>query len=211
MATLGYVTGRKQYGRPQAMLWSNNPGRVVEELNQTTGLVEQFYIPDGVEVSQATGLGDFIILSDDNRDPISIQPQRIETKKRMINGRMRSFHIADKKNISTGWKKLPSRSFSGSPDFNAAGVANSSLTKHTSDGGAGGVEMLNWYNNNPGSFWLFLAYDNYSNFSGDNQYNNMNKYNEVIEVFFSDFQYNVVSRGTSTFDFWDIEVSLEEV
>lgn len=211
MADLDYLLGRKKYGRPQAMLWANNPGTLVEEINPETNQTEYFYIPSGSEVNANTGSGDFIILSDDNREAISVQNTRIETRQRMINGRMRSFHIADKKTFSTGWKMLPSRSFSGDPQFDSFGKSTTGLTQHTSDGGAGGVEILDWYNNNQGSFWLFLAYDNYKNFAGNNEYGNMGKYNEVIEVFFNSFNYNIVRRGTSTFDFWDIDVTLEEV
>lgn len=211
MAELDYLAGRKAYGRPQAMLWANNPGALIQLTNPITGDLEDFYVPLGDEVNASTGAGDFLILSDDNRQPISIKPLRIETKKRMINGRLRSFHVADKKVISTSWKTLPSRSFSDNPEFNESGKANSALTMHTSDGGAGGVEMLDWYNNNQGSFWVYLSYDNYKNFPELNQYGNMAKYNEVIEVFFSDFKYDITKRGTTTFDFWDIELSLEEV
>ena len=211
MTNLNYLLGRKKYGRPQAMLWSNNPGTVIEEINPETGQPEYFYVPSGTEINSLAGGGDFLILSDDNRQDISVQNNRIETRQRMINGRMRSFHIADKKTFSTGWKMLPSRSFSDNPQFSSNGTPNLSLTQHTSDGGAGGVDMLNWYNNNQGSFWLYLAYDNYKNFPSEGQYANMSKYNEVVEVYFSNFNYNIIKRGTSTFDFWDIDVTLEEV
>ncbi len=210
MAELAYMDGRKQYARPQAMLWADNPGGLFRQTNPLTGLQEDFFLPLGDEVNSETGNGDFLILSDDNRSPISIQPTRIETKRRMINGRMRSFHIADKNTISVSWDMLPSRSFSGNPQFDENGKPLPSLTQHTSDGGAGGVEMLEWYKNHQGSFWVYLAYDNYKNFS-TNEYDNLGKYNQIIEVFFADFKYNVVKRGGSNFDFWNVELSLEEV
>lgn len=215
MATANYMSGRQKYGRPQAMLFANNPGTVID------GKI----VPDGIEFQ------DFIILSDDNRDPISFSTERIETRERMINGRMRSYHIADKISISTGWKNLPSRSFAGSPDFSEAGI--SSLTTSsgirvlddgeyvtlpkqffTTDGGAGGVELLNWYNNNVGSFWVYLAYDNYQNFDADysvNQRNRLAQYNQVVEVLFTDFSYTVEKRGSATHDYWNIDIDLEEV
>lgn len=215
MATANYMSGRQKYGRPQAMLFANNPGTVID------GKI----VPDGIEFE------DFIILSDDNRDPISFSTERIETRERMINGRMRSYHIADKISISTGWKNLPSRSFAGSPDFSEAGI--SSLTTSsgirvlddgeyvtlpkqffTTDGGAGGVELLNWYNNNVGSFWVYLAYDNYQNFDADysvNQRNRLAQYNQVVEVLFTDFSYTVEKRGSATHDYWNIDIDLEEV
>jgi hypothetical protein len=81
---------------------------------------------------------------------------------------------------------------------------------YTADGGAGGVELLNWYENHTGSFWVFLSYDRYDNFaSAETKYNNLSIYSDVIEVFFSDFSYSVEKRGQS-FDFWNISLSLEE-
>jgi hypothetical protein len=56
-----------------------------------------------------------------------------------------------------------------------------------------------------------LAYDNYPTFGHEeSSYNNLNKYNEIIEVFFSDFNYSVVKRGGTNFDLWNISLSLEE-
>ena len=215
MATSNYMSGRQKYGRPQAMLFANNPGTVID------GKI----VPDGTEFE------DFIILSDDNRDPISFSIDRIENRERMINGRMRSYHIADKLTISTGWKNLPSRSYAASPDFSQVGVSELNTSSgirvfddgeyvtlpkqfFTTDGGAGGVDLLNWYNNNVGSFWVYLAYDNYENF--DTNYSvdprsRLAQYNEVVEVLFNDFSYTVEKRGTLTHDYWNIDIDLEEV
>jgi hypothetical protein len=144
----------------------------------------------------------------------------------MVNGRQRSYHVADKMKISTSWKMLPSRAFSSNPNFNNQGFSTLNETGvrvrendeyttikkefFTTDGGAGGVEILDWYNSNTGSFWVFLAYDNYNNFSSD-EYNKLAQYNEVIEVMFADFSYSVEKRGASNYDFWNIDFSLEEV
>ena len=197
MTTANYLSGRKQYTRPQGMLFADNPG-VVDN---------GFHIPAGNEFTN------FIILSDDNRDAINLKTNRIETKKRTINGRMRSYHIADKLNISTSWKSLTSRTASDAliidPEDGATFIP-ANATSYTSDFGAGGVDLLNWYEEHKGSFWVYLAYDKFSNF-GDDKYNKMNRYNEVVEVLFDDFSYTVVSRGATTHDFWDISLSLEEV
>jgi len=197
MATATYLAGRKKYGRPQAMLFSDNPGT----------LDGGFYVPQGTEFE------DFIILSDHNREKIDFRPNRIENKVRTINGRMRSYHIADKLSISTSWKALPSRASSAEPVIDQESgqifIGPNDLA-YTADNGAGGVDLLNWYENHQGSFWVFLAYDKLTNFSSD-RYNKMGQYNEIIEVFFEDFQYDVVNRGRGTHDFWDISLSLEEV
>lgn len=194
------------------MLWADNPGTITE-----TGL----YVPQGLEIGSDPAsetdpnvLDQFLILSDDNRQTIQMTPTRIEKRERMINGRMRSHHIADKLTMSTSWNLLPSRSYSSSPNFNqSTGKSdkyNNRSAEFTTDGGAGGAEMLDWYNNHPGSFWVYLAYDNYKNFSSD-EYARLGQYNEVVEVFFSDFSYDIVKRGGSNFDFWNISVALEEV
>jgi hypothetical protein len=219
MTTKTYLDARKKYRRPQAMLWSDAPPIM-------DGGV---YVPQGVEVNSATAGDDFLILSDHNRKDISFKPERIEKRERMINGRMRSYHIADKMTISTSWDMLPSRAFSVNPQFdvttglptatvNFDGMRNSGGTitydadrKYTVDGGAGGNELLDWYNNHTGSFYVFLAYDRKSNFAETGQYSHLAEYNEVIEMFISSFDYTVVKRGGSNFDFWNISVTLEEV
>jgi hypothetical protein len=197
MTTANYLSGRKQYTRPQGMLFADNPG-VVDN---------GFHVPTGDEFTN------FIILSDDNRDAIDLKTNRIETKQRTINGRMRSYHIADKVNISTSWKSLTSRTASDNliiDQEDGSTFLPANATSYTSDFGAGGVDLLNWYEEHKGSFWVYLAYDKFSNF-GDDKYNKMNRYNEVVEVLFDDFSYTVVSRGATTHDFWDISLSLEEV
>ncbi len=217
MATNTYMSGRKKYSRPQAMLFADNPGTKVDG----------FYIPDGYEIGAYTGseanTGDFLILSDDNRSEIDFGTTRIEKRERMINGRMRSYHIADKLQISVSWDMLPSRAYDTISHFDINGNADMQATvsrpkplEFTSDGGAGGVELLNWYENHKGSFWVYLAYDKYTNFQdtdlseADNRFNNINKYNEIVEVFFSDFNYSVVKRSGLNFDFWNVSLTLEE-
>jgi len=83
----------------------------------------------------------------------------------------------------------------------------------TSDGGAGGVELLEWYSTHQDSFWVYLSYDKYTNFSeeDENRYDRLGQYNEVIEMFISNFSYSVEKRGGLNYDFWNISVSLEEV
>lgn len=197
MATATYLAGRNKYGRPQAMLFSDNPGI----------LDNGFYVPQGTEFE------DFIITSDHNRQQIQFKPNRIENKVRTVNGRMRSYHIADKLNISTSWDNLPSRASSAElvidPESGQTFIGANDLA-YTADNGAGGVDLLNWYESHQGSFWVFLAYDKLTNFPSDS-YNKLGRYNEIVEVFFDDFQYDIVNRGRATHDFWNISLSLEEV
>jgi hypothetical protein len=226
MASLGYMQGRQRYGRPQGMLWSDTPGV----------LSGGRYLPSGYEeYSDKTGLtpdqvaNSFIILTDHNRSDISITPQRIEKRQRMINGTMRSYHIADKLNISTSWQMVPSRGHQSYPDFDqvtglsdsdsnqkysqrtAEGLNFLANTEYTADGGAGGAEMLKWYQEHKGPFWVFLAYDKYINFGVDkNAHTKLNQYNQIVQMYISSFDYTVVKRGANNHDLWNITVGLEE-
>ena len=209
MATSAYLTGRRRYTRPQGILWANNSGTL------SNGL----YVPNGIEVGASTAsttlLDEFIILSDHNRGEMDFNNQRIEQRQRTINGRMRSYHIADKLTMSVSWNMLPSRSYSAGAAFNTTtGVSPSEGTssEYTVDGGAGGVELLDWYETHQGPFFMYLAYDKYTNLDGQAyEYTGLNRYNQIIEVYFSDFSYSVVKRGGSNHDLWNISVSLEEV
>lgn len=200
MADSVYLTGRRRYALPQAMLWSENPGT----------LVSGYYYPDGYEIgANLTGVplderNTFLILSDHNRTELSFGQERIQQRQRMINGNMRAYNIADKVNLSTSWQMLPSKSYADNPSFDSSGSTNLAKTtdEFTVDGGAGGLEILEWYDNHRGPFWVYLAYDRYD----DNT-----KYNQIIQMYFKDFNYSVVKRGASTHDFWNINLTLEEV
>lgn len=212
MSTQTYMSGRKKYSRPHAMMWSKQPPLIINGK----------YVPYGLEVNDAVtsntsnALKDqFLILSDDNRQPLSFKTDRIQTRKRMVNGQMRSYHIADKLNISVSWDMLPSRGFATYPNFNSdTGQPDPSLIAAqiiTTDGGAGGVDMLDWYENNPGSFWVYLSYDKYSDFPKDQfRFDRLGEYPQALEMYISSFDYEVVKRG-GNHDLWNISISLEEV
>ena len=213
MATSAYISGRKRYQRPQSILWSENAGTL------SNGL----YVPTGQEIGANSslttgGINQFLILSDHNREDMSFNSERIEKRERTINGRMRSYHIADKLTMNVSWNNLPSRAYSDKADFASTGLSPSKGTssEFTADGGAGGVEVLDWYENHQGPFWMYLAYDKYTNFPVDGEttdasFGNLGKYNQIVEVYFSDFNYSVVKRGGTNHDLWNISVSLEEV
>lgn len=222
----GYVSGRKQFVRPQALIWADVPPTVTSEGK---------LIPVGYEIgsniqgiSNANVNNKFIILSDHNRDSLSISTERIEQRQRMANGTMRSYHIADKLSISISWSMLPSRGFEVIPDFDQTSGKPSILTpedkdgdppyfahksqQYTADGGAGGGEMLDWYETHTGPFWVLLSYDKYSEFGGDNEARgHLNEYSQTLQMYIADFNYSVVKRGATKFDMWDVSVTLEEV
>lgn len=211
MASSSYLNGRWNLNslpkRPQAIAWSKTYGTKDTHISIAGATT---LVPTGVEYE------DFIILSDDNRQPIEYSCERIENRKRTINAKMRSYHVADKLRISLNWEMLPSRAFNKNPEFSASTgkPTAANLTQYTSDGGAGAEEMRNWYNNNPGSFWVMIAADRYSNMLDENddpQFNRLGEYNELVEVYFASFDLTVVKRGRNTYDFCNVSVTLEEV
>lgn len=215
MATSSYMLGRVKWSRPQGLLLSDDPGT----------LSNGIFVPSGADEGT-----DFIICSDHNRGEINLSQQRIENRIRTINGTMRSYHTADKTNLSVSWNMLPSRSYSneitfdsnGNPVFNNEAQqytenglpspysTNTTTTEYTADGGAGGVELLEWYENHTGPFYVYLSYDKYTNFNND-KFNHLNQYSQVLHMYFSSFEYNVVKRGATNFDLWNVSMSLEEV
>ncbi len=226
-----YVANRQKYNRPQAILFSENDGTVDEESGRI--------YPDGYEIGANTAsTKTFLILSDHNRSPIDITPQRIEKRERMINGRMRSFHIADKISLSISWQMLPSRRYAADPDFEIAegetqgDPTNPAFTnylnspnsyqefQYTVDGGAGGADILEWYENHTGPFFVYLSYDKPQNFT-TNKYEHLQEYTEVVEMYISDISYTINKRSNVSkknnlesetgFDYWDISITLEEV
>ncbi len=212
-----YMQSRKKYNRPSAMLWSENSGTLIEDPTSTTVPKKKIYIPNGFEVGAYTDdiedpqmLDQFLMLTDDNRSPLDFSDERIEKRERMINGRMRSYHIADKMKLSTSWSMIPSRSHSDVPNFDLS-TGLSANKSYTTDGGAGGADMLEWYDAHKGSFWVFLAYDRKGIFKGlPDSYDHLRQYNQLIEMFISNFTYSVEKRGTN-FDYWNVSVTLEEV
>jgi hypothetical protein len=202
-----YIQGRKKYHRPSGMLWSENTGTLKNGL----------YVPNGYEIGVDPGdvedqtlLEQFLVITDDNRQPLEFSEERIEKRERMINGRMRSYHIADKLTLSTSWDMIPSRSHANIPTFDTV-TGVSPYNAYTTDGGAGGADMLEWYDSHKGSFWVFLAYDRKGIFKGTPEpYDHLQQYNQLVEMFISDFSYSVEKRGTK-FDYWNVSISLEEV
>lgn len=138
----------------------------------------------------------FIYLTDDNRSELQVSLERIEFKKRMINGRMRAYHVADKKTFAVSWKDLPS----------AKTELSESRFITSPSGWASSQEMLEWHENHTDSFYLTLVYDTpNANVSVPLTYSL-----ETYNVFFDNFSYVVKKRG-ATHDLWDISMSLVEV
>lgn len=138
----------------------------------------------------------YLYLTDDSRSPLQIDVERIEYKKRMINGRMRSYHVADKRSFIVSWNDLPSlRTELSEPSRSGTQTA-----------WASGPEMLSWYKSHTDSFYMTLIYDNRKDSPSVPLKYSLETYN----VFFDDFAYTVNKRGP-THDLWDVSISLVEV
>jgi hypothetical protein len=79
-------------------------------------------------------------ITDHNRAELSVSVERIGTPKRMANGTMRNYVVADKRTFSTSWRDLPN------------------ATADTVDGFWGGQEIENFYNTHAGAFPLKVTY-----------------------------------------------------
>lgn len=89
-----------------------------------------------------TNSGGTVMVSDHNRSDLSVDVERIETAKRMANGTMRKYWVADKRTFSTSWSMLPN------------------TNAFTVDGHAGADDLENFYNSTIGSFDMRLTYGN---------------------------------------------------
>lgn len=78
-------------------------------------------------------------LSDHNRSPIDISYDRIENRKRMANGTMRTFVVAQKRTWKASWEDLPREDI------------------QTADGFMGAESMKTWYGLHKGSFQLIIT------------------------------------------------------
>jgi hypothetical protein len=164
-------------------------------------------IPNSTDV--ANGSLNFVYLTDEGRSPLEITYNRLETKKRMINGRMRSRYIADKRTFSLTWTNLPSRSKNGT------GTEFYITEAKTNNQFVAGEGMLNWYEDHGGQFYMLLSYDKLYNFETTTNtldatsYSHLQQINEIVPVYFSGFNFSVEKRGPKH-DLWSLTMTLEE-
>ena len=129
------------------------------------------YLPAGSIVY----LNNTLKLSEHNRQPVSINVDRIEKTQRMSNGTMRKFHIADKHTINMSWSMLPS------------------FSSFTIDGGYGAVDLKNFY---AGS-----ASKSDGALSGKSTFDVAIKYGGTTEIktmYFSSFAAEIIKRNVMT-------------
>lgn len=78
-------------------------------------------------------------VTDHNRGELGVDVERIESSKRMANGTLRKYVVADKRTFSVSWDDLPHSK------------------AYTVDGFWGGREIEDFYNKNAGVFTLKLT------------------------------------------------------
>lgn len=95
--------------------------------------------PRLIRWTNATGT---LMVTDHNRTDLSMEVERIETSRRMANGTMRKYWVADKRTFSTSWSMLPN------------------VSTFTVDGHSGADDMESFYYSTVGAFDLRLTYGN---------------------------------------------------
>ena len=149
------------------------------------------YLPVGSLIYLNTTLK----LSDHNRQPVSIQTNRIEKQQRMANGTLRKFFIADKKSINVNWNMLPS------------------LSTFTADGGYGAIDLRSFYEGTAAK--ASGALSGRSNFDVTLVYGGTAT--QTFNMVFTSCSFELVKRnvkqvqGDTAQEFWNVSISLEEV
>jgi len=149
------------------------------------------YLPVGSLVY----LNTTIKLSDHNRQPISIQTNRIEKQQRMANGTLRKFFIIDKKSININWNMLPS------------------LSTFTVDAGYGAMDLKSFYEGTAAK--ASGALSGKSNFDVSLVYGGTAT--ETFNMVFTACSFELVKRnvkqvpGDTAQEFWNVSLSMEEV
>ena len=78
-------------------------------------------------------------ITDHNRQPLSVQIDKIENAKRTANGTMRKTVIAEKHRFELTWNDVPNHS------------------SYTVDGGFGGAQIYDFYLDNPQPFYIKIT------------------------------------------------------
>lgn len=154
------------------------------------------YTPGALPIGSVIYLNTTIKLSEHNRQPVSITPNRIEKSTRMTNGTLRKFYVDDKYTINMSWTMLPSYS------------------TFTVDGGYGALDLK--------SFYEGTATKASGALSGQNTFDVTVKYGsggttETYTMIFTSCSFEMIKRNAklSTSDtpqeLWNVSLSMEEV
>lgn len=139
-------------------------------------------------------------VTDHGRKTLTQDVEFIGNDKRMADGTLRRQFIARKKKWNVSWEMVPSSN-------NIAGSLK------TADGGMSGEQIEEFYFANQGKFRMILRRGSAMSLSDPSPaesaipFEDSNFY--VANVMFTEFSKEVVKRGK--IDFWNINVTLEEV
>lgn len=131
-------------------------------------------------------------VTEQNRAPLSLNTERIESGQRMSNGTLRKYFIADKLNISVSWEMIPS------------------FRNETVDGGWAAEDLKNFYDSTAGR-GAFRIKLNPTVFSTElvEQSDGALADDYTYTVMFTSCDFTVVKRGLQPF--WSVNISLEQV
>ena len=155
------------------------------------------YLPVGSLLyidTSATDTPTWVKLSEHNRQPMSIEQNRIQKVTRMSNGTLRKFFISDKREFSTSWNMLPS------------------FSNMTVDAGYGAVDLKSYFEGTKGQgvFKLKIVY-------GKNQTTPFADREEIFTVSFTSCSFEVLKRNVKDSssnpaqEFWNVSISMEQV
>lgn len=146
---------------------------------------------NGLALENKTNLR-FRRVTEQNRAPLSLNVERIESGQRMSNGTLRKYFIADKLNLSVSWEMVPS------------------FRNETVDGGWGAEDLKEFYESaaGRGAFRIKL---NPTVFSTEliEQSDGALADDYTYTVMFTSCDFTVVKRGLQPF--WSVNISLEQV
>jgi hypothetical protein len=154
------------------------------------------YTPGGLPVGSVIYLNTTIQLSEHNRQPVSITPNRIEKSTRMSNGTLRKFYIDDKHTINVSWNMLPS------------------FSTFTVDGGYGARDLKSFYEGTAAK--ASGALSGQSTFDVTVRYGSGST-TETYTMIFTSCSFEMVKRNAkiATSDtpqeLWNVSLSMEEV
>ena len=123
-------------------------------------------------------------ITEHNRGPISINPEKFMNEKRMVNTTLRRYVTGEKRTWSVSWEEVFS--------------SQAKVVDHCWSG----EEMLRFYNQHPGAFTLELV-NRSANATALTS-------SETVLVMFQEFSHTV-SKRTVQCDWWNISVTLVEV
>ena len=125
-------------------------------------------------------------VTEHNRSSFTMNPQRIENVKRMSNGTLRKYHVADKYNFSLSWDMLPS------------------YRTLTVDGAWGAEDLRSFYRSTEGQGTFRIRV----NIAKDGTNQESSNYEEYT-VNITEASFVISKRGIQPH--WSVSLSMEEV